>query len=120
MPVHLHLSGEPVTALLVLADERMVLPVGLLLLLPLHWMFLGLVLVHLPSQNAAPPDVELVLAQLALPAPLLGVDTSDVDLDHSLLTQCCTAALPPGAGIPDEGMDTVDVPLHVTSLSKAL
>ena len=53
VPVHLHLGGEPVTAFLVLADERMVLPVGLLLLLPLHWMLLGLVLVHLPWIDAA-------------------------------------------------------------------
>ena len=86
MPIHLHLSGEHITALLVLADKRMVLPIGVLLLLPLNRMLLGLMLVHLPWLYAAPPDVELVLAQLALPAPLLGVDTSDVDLYMFLLS----------------------------------
>ena len=93
VPVHLHLGGEPVTAFLVLADERMVLPVGLLLLLPLHGMLLGLVLVHLPWIDAAPPGVKLVLAQLALPAPLLGVDSSDVYLDQALLSASPGAAL---------------------------
>ena len=120
MPVHLYLGGEPVTALLVPADERMILPVGLLLLLPLHWMLLGLVLVHLPWSDAAPPDVKLVLAQLALPAPLLGVDLSDVYLDLALLTECDTAALPPGAGVADEGVHSVDVDLPVTSIPKTL
>ena len=80
VPVHLYLGGEPVTALLVPADERMVLPVGLLLLLPLHWMLLGLVLVHLPWLDAAPPYVELVFTQLALPAPLLSVVSANVVL----------------------------------------
>ena len=81
----LHLSLVPVEALLVLAHERMVPPVGLPLLFPLHRVLLGLVLLHLPRVDAAPPDVKLVLAQLALQAPLLGVGTSYVVLDISLL-----------------------------------
>ena len=71
VPVLLHLCLVPVEALLVLADEGMVPPVGLLLLLPLHGVLLGLVVVHLIGVEAAPPDVKLVLAQLALEAPLL-------------------------------------------------
>ena len=120
MPIHLHLSGEHITALLVLADERMDLPEGLLLLLPLNWMLLGLVLVHIPWLDAAPPDVELVLAQLALPAPLLGVNLYDVGLDLALRTECRTAALPPGAGVADEGVHRVGVPLSFTSLTETL
>ena len=120
MPVHLHLSGEPVTALLVLAGERMVFPVGLLLLLPLHWMFLGLVPVHLHWVDAAPPDVELVLAQLALPAPLLGVDSSLVDFNHALVRASPGTPLPPSAGVADEGVNSVDVLLPATSMTEGL
>ena len=64
--VLLHLSLVPVEAPLVLADVGVVPPVGLLLLLPLHGVLLGLVNVHLAGLDAAPPDVELVLAQLTL------------------------------------------------------
>jgi hypothetical protein len=71
MSVLLHLSLVPVEAPVVLADEGMVFPVGLLLLLPLHAVLLGPVLLHLLGVEAAPPDVKLVLAQLALEAPLL-------------------------------------------------
>ena len=78
--VHLHFGSKTVAALLVLADERMAPSVGLLLLLPLHGMLIGLVLPHLPWEDAAPPDVELVLAQLALPAPLLSVVSANVVL----------------------------------------
>ena len=120
MPVHLYLGGKPVTALLVPADERMVLPVGLLLLLPLHWMLLGLVLVHRPWMDAAPPYVELVFTQLALPAPLLGMNLFDVFLDLRLPTECRTAALPPGAGVADEGVNSVDVLLPATSSTEGL
>ena len=66
VPVLLHLSLVPVEALLVLADVGMVPPVSLLLLLPLHGVLLGLVLAHLSGEEIAPPDVELVLAQLTL------------------------------------------------------
>ena len=120
VPVHLHLSGEAINALLVLADERMLLSVGVLLLLPLNWMLLGLVIVHQPWSDATPPDVELVLAQLALPTPLLGEDLSDVDLDLALPTECRTATLPPGAGVTDEGVHSIDMDLPITSLTKIL
>ena len=80
MPLLLHLSLVPVEALLVPADEGMVPPVGLLFLLPLHGVLLGPVLVHFLGVDAAPPDVKIVLAQLTLEAPLLGVGTPDVVL----------------------------------------
>jgi len=60
---------------------------GILLLLPLHGVLLGRVLVHLPRVEAAPPDPLLVLAQLVLPAPLLGVDLADMEL-HLGLVSC--------------------------------
>jgi len=72
VPLALHLGSIPVLALLVLAHEGVGLAVGFLFLLPLHGVLLGLVLVHLPRVDAAPPDPLLLLAQLALPAPLLG------------------------------------------------
>ena len=62
----LHLSLVPVEAPLVLADVGVVPPVGLLFLLLHHGVLLGLVHVHLNGLDAAPPDVKLVLAQLAL------------------------------------------------------
>ena len=114
VPLLLHLSVVPVQALLVLADERMVPPVSLLLVLPLHGVLLGLVLVHLSGEEAAPPDIKLVFAQLALEAPLLGVGTAYVVLDCTLLTSGPGAALP-GAGVADVGVNRLHVLLPVTS-----
>ena len=57
--VLLHLSLISVEALLVLADEGMVPPVGLLLLLPLHGVLLGPVLVHLLRLDATTTDIKL-------------------------------------------------------------
>ena len=98
--VLLNLSLESFEALLVLADEGVVLLVGLLLLFPLHGVLLGLVHVHLAGLDAAPPDVELVLTQLALKAPLLSVCTSYVELYKTLLDSGPGTALP-GAGVAD-------------------
>ena len=81
VPILLHLSLVPVEALLKLADEGVVPPVDLLLLLPLQGVLLGPVIVHLLGVEAAPPDVKLVLAQLTLPAPLLCVGTAYVELN---------------------------------------
>jgi hypothetical protein len=74
----LHLGPKPIETLFELTDVRVVSLVGLLLLLPLHRVLLSPVLVHLPREDAAPPDVQLVLAQLTLQTPLLGVGTSSV------------------------------------------
>ena len=79
MPVNLYFRGKPFLTLLDLAYVWMVLPEGLLLLFPFHGMVLGLVLVHLPWVDTSPPDPLLVLTQLALPAPLLGVDLANMD-----------------------------------------
>ena len=117
--VLLHLGLEPVETLLVLADEGMVPPVGLLLLLPLHGVLLGPVLVHLLGVDAAPPDVKLILAQLTLPAPLLSVDTAYVELNPTFLVSGPGTALP-GAGVADVGVNTFNVLLPVTSQPKAL
>ena len=106
--VLLHLSLVSVEALLELADEGVVPPVGLLLLLPLQGMRLGPVLVHLLGMDAAPPDVKLVLAQLTLPAPLLGVDTAYVELNHALQASGPGTALP-GAGVAEVGVDSLHV-----------
>ena len=119
VPVLLHLSLVPVEALLVLTDVGMLPPVGLLLLLPLHGVLLGLMLVHLLGEEAAPPDVKLVLAQLTLQAPLLGVGTAHMVLDLTFLTSGPGAALP-GAGVADVGVDSLHVRLPTTSLAKAL
>ena len=78
VPVNFNFRGEPFFTLLDLAHMRMLLPEQLLLLLPLHWMVLGLVLLHLPWKKASPPDTLLFLTQLALPAPLLGVDLANM------------------------------------------
>ena len=115
----LHLSLIPVEALLELADEGMVPPVGLLLLLPLHRVLLGLVPVHLIWVNTAPPDIKLVLAKLALQAPLLGVGTAHVVLELKLAVGLVGAALP-GAGVADVGVNRFDVHLPVTYGTKAL
>ena len=74
MPLPLHQSLVPIEAPFEAADEGVVSPVGLLILLPLTGVLHGLMLVHLPLVDAAPPaDVKLVLAQLALQAQLLAV-----------------------------------------------
>ena len=119
MPLHLHLGPKPVVAPLVLAHVGVVPLVGILLLLPLHGMLPLPVPVHLPGMDAAPPDVHLVLAQLALDAPLLCVGTASVVLDLGLLVGGPGAASP-GAGVADVEVDTLDVCLPVTSLAKAL
>jgi hypothetical protein len=80
VPVLLHFSLVPAEELLVIADKGVVLPVGSLLLLPLHGVLLGPVLVHLSWEDIAPPDVKLVLSQLTLDALLLGVGTPEVVL----------------------------------------
>jgi hypothetical protein len=108
MSILLHLSLVPVKALLELADEGVIPPVGILFLLPLHGVLLGLVLVHLAREEASPPDVELVLTQLTLQAPLLGVGTANVVLDISLP---CTG---PGAALPG-----VLQPFSMSALCKA-
>jgi hypothetical protein len=84
MPVLFHLCPEPLLAPHVTTDEGVVAFVGHLFLLPLHWVLLGPVLVHLARVDAAPPDAQLVLTQLALQAPLLGVGTTSVVLQTSL------------------------------------
>ena len=114
VPLLLPLSLVPVEALLVLADEGMVPPVGLLLLLPLHRVLLGPMLVHLPWVDTAPPDVKLVLAQLTLKTPLLCVGTAYVVLEVGLGLGLVGAALP-GAGVADVGVNTFNVLLPVTS-----
>jgi len=119
VPLHLHLGPEPVVAPLVLAHMWVVPLVGLLLLLPLHGMLPLPVLVHLPWEDAAPPDVHLVLAQLALDAPLLCVGTASVVLDLGLLVGGPGAASP-GAGVADVEVDSLDVLLPATSQAKAL
>ena len=119
VPILLHLSLVPVEALLKLADEGVVPPVDLLLLLPLQGVLLGPVIVHLLGVEAAPPDVKLVLAQLTLPAPLLCVGTAYVELNLTLPGSGPGAALP-GAGVADVGVNTFNVQLPVTSLAKAL
>ena len=119
VPLLLHLALKPVEACPVLAHKWVGLHVGLLLLVPLHGMPLGLVLVHLPGEDATPPDVHLVLAQLALDAPLLCVGTASVVLDIALLS-AGEHAVGPGAGVADVKVDTLNVYLPVTSQAKAL
>ena len=100
VPLDLHLGPEPVVAPLVLAHMWVVPLVDLLRLLPLHGMLPLIVLVHLPREDATPPDVHLVFAQLALDAPLLSVGTASVVLDLGLLVGG-PAAASPGAGVAD-------------------
>ena len=78
VPVNFNFRGEPFFTLLDLAHMRMLLPEQLLLLLPLHWMVLGFMLLHLSWIETSPPDPLLLLTQLALPAPLLGVDLANM------------------------------------------
>jgi len=99
VPIYFHFGGKPLPTFLNLAHVWMVLPVSLLLLLPLHGMVLGPMLVHLPWLNASPPDTLLVLAQLALPAPLLSVDLANM-VWQPILPPCSVAtATTPGAGV---------------------
>ena len=76
--INFHLGSESLPTLLHFADMRVRLSEGLLLLLPLHGMFLSLVFVHLPWVETSPPDTLLIFTQLALPAPLLGVDLANM------------------------------------------
>ena len=78
VPVYFYLRSKPFPTLLHLADVRVCLSEGLLLLLPLHGMVLHLVSVHLPWVDTSPPDALLVFTELALPAPLLGVDLANM------------------------------------------
>ena len=84
MPLYFHLGSKSLPTLLHLADVRVRLSEGLLLLLPLHGMVLCLVLVHLGWPETSPPDPLLIFTQLALPAPLLGMDPADM-VCHPLL-----------------------------------
>ena len=120
VPINFHFRGEPFSTLPNLTHVWMFLPKGLLLLLPLHGMVLGLVLLHLRWMNASPPDSLLVLTQLALPAPLLGVDSSN--MVWQLILPPCSEATPttPGAGVAKAKMDSLDMSLPVTSLTKTL
>ena len=79
VPINFHFGSKSLPILLHLADVRVRLSEGLLLLLPLHGMILCLMLVHLPWEETSPPDALLVITQLALPAPLLGVDTANME-----------------------------------------
>ena len=76
VPINFLLGSKSLATLLHFADVRMSLSEGLLLLLPLHGMVLRPVLVHPTWLDTSPPDALLVFTQLALPAPLLGVDTA--------------------------------------------
>merc|ERR1719369_1688739 len=98
----------------------MLFPVGLLLFLPFHGMVLGLMLIHLPWMNASPPDTLLVLAQLALPAPLLGVDLSNMIWQPFLPP--CSVATPttPGTGVTEAKVESFNMPLPMCSLTKTL
>ena len=115
----LHLGPKPVEAPLELAHKGVVPPVGLLLLLPLHRVLLCPVLVHLTREDAAPPDVQLVLAQLALQAPLLCVGPSSVVLDLPLLVSCPVTVWP-GAVVANVQVNSLNVYLPGTSTAKAL
>ena len=103
MPLLLLLSPVPVEAPLEPADKGVVPPVGLLLLLPLHGVVPGLVFVHLPRVDVAPPDVKLVLTHLELQAPLLGVGMANLVLEAGL-GECLVDAALPGAGVADAGV----------------
>ena len=119
MPLPLHQSLVPIEAPFEAADEGVVSPVGLLILLPLHGMLLGLVLVHLPRVDTAPPDVELVLTHLTLKAPLLGVGTTNVILEMGF-GGCLVATVLPSAGVANVRVDDIHVLLPVASFPKAL
>ena len=79
VPVYFHFGGEPLPTLIDLTHVWMLFPERLLLLLPLHGVVLGLVLLHHPWLDTSPPDPLLVFTQLALPAPLLRVDSANMD-----------------------------------------
>ena len=101
VPINFRLSSESLPTLLYLADVRVRLSEGLLLLLPLYGMVLLLVLVHLPWVETSPPDTLLVFTQLALPAPLLGVNLANMEGQLSLLPCSEATATTPGAGVAD-------------------
>ena len=120
VPVYFHFGSKSLPALLNFTHEWMSLPERLLLLLPLHWMTLGLVLVHLPWLDASPPDTLLVLAQLALPAPLLGVDLTD--MVWQTILPACSEPTPttPGTGITEAKVESIGVFLPITCRTKRL
>ena len=101
VPVSFHLGGKSLPTLLHLADMRVRLSEGLLLLLPLHGMFLRLMLVHLPWVDTSPPDTLLVFTQLALPAPLLSVDLANMEWQLSLPPRSEATSSTPGAGVAE-------------------
>ena len=101
VPVNFHLCSEPLPTLLYLAYMRMCLSEGFLLLLPLYRMILLLVLVHLSWVDTSPPDALLVFTQLALPAPLLGVDTAHMVWQASLPPCSIAAPTTPCTGVAD-------------------
>ena len=79
-------------------------------------MIIGLVLVHLTREEAAPHGVQLVLAQFALQAPLLSVGTAYMVLELGTSEGLLGTALP-GAGVADVFMDNFNVLLPVIILS---
>ena len=101
VPVNFNFRGEPFFTLPDLAHMRMLLPEQLLLLLPLHWMVLGLMLLHLSWIDTSPPDTLLVLTQLAFPAPLLSVDSSNMEGQPTLPSCSVAATTAPGTGVAD-------------------
>ena len=110
--VPLHLGFKPVEAVLKLAQDGVFQLVGQLFLLPLHRVLPSLVRVHIPRVDGIPPDVKLVLAQLALDTPL-GVGAT------WYLTLTSDHASGPGAGVAKVQVDTLDVCLPVKKQAKA-
>ena len=101
VPVYFYLGSKPLLTLLHLAYVRVCLSEGLLLLLPLHGMVLCLVLLHYPREETSPPDTFLVFTQLALPAPLLGVDLANM-VWQPFLPHCGEAtSTTPSAGVTE-------------------
>ena len=86
----------------------MVPPVGLLLLFPLFIVLLGPVLIHLSWEEATPPDVELVLAQLTLKVPLLGMSATSVVFEFRRIVSLVNTPWP-GAGVADVEVDSLNM-----------
>ena len=120
VPVNFLLGSKPLLTLLHLADMRVRLSEGLLLLLPLYGMILFLVLVHRPWKETSPPDALLVFTELALPAPLLSVDLAHVICHLVLPPRSVTTPPTPGAGVADTQVKGFNVLLPVTIRTKPL
>ena len=101
VPINFLLGSKSLATLLHFADVRMSLSEGLLLLLPLHGMVLRPVLVHPTWLDTSPPDALLVFTELALPAPLLGVDLAH--MVRQAILPCGSMVTPtrPGTGVAD-------------------